>query len=373
MKAFNRNKPLVLGGTLVATLGLLLPCSARAHDVLNFPPPWVVEDALGDPQKVAPCGVDSTVNYTPSNIVTTFAPGQTITVRWQETIAHDGWFRIALSYKDRTDLKIRPTRQMCWATRRTPGSRCLPCHPCWSMGSTHTPPRASRHRRRTRTSSGCRRLHAPGARCSWFSSSNHHPYNMPGGYFYHHCADISIQLGADGGAETVELDAGEGSSSSGGNGATSSSGGSGSSGAAAASTSGASSGGGSTAAGGNADEAGAGETSGSGAPAQSVAQGSSGGGCSNLRWTGHGRDRKRKPPRCRGPVHTPSSPRGVIAQRSRFPTALQSVFRYSSSELRSSAVRASPYVWPLFESPGWLASWLSPFEGVSRQPTWSRS
>ena len=107
---------------------------------------------------------------------------------------------------------------------------------------------------------------------------NHHPYNMPGGYFYHHCADISIQLGADGGAETVELDAGEGSSSSGGNGATSSSGSGGSNGGAAASASGASSGGASTAAGGSADEGGAGETPGGGAPAQSAAQGSSGGG-----------------------------------------------------------------------------------------------
>jgi hypothetical protein len=99
-----RRTPSLAYALAIGAVAAFAPRIARAHDVLLYPPPWLTEGAYGDPQKVAPCGVDSTITYTPTNTVTTFAPGQTITLKWQETIAHDGWFRIALSYNNRTDL-----------------------------------------------------------------------------------------------------------------------------------------------------------------------------------------------------------------------------------------------------------------------------
>src|SRR6185437_2242755 len=100
------------GWPLLAGFGaaaLLATSDAEAHFRLMYPPQWVQEqDTLGDPQKAGPCGVDSSVSYTMTNAVTTFAPGQKIKVQWQETVAHDGWFRIALSYKNRTDLTDPP-------------------------------------------------------------------------------------------------------------------------------------------------------------------------------------------------------------------------------------------------------------------------
>jgi len=84
--------------TVAAAIALASP-SAHAHIKLLAPPSWLVEDASGNPQKVAPCGGTGTATGT----VTTFHTGETITVEWQETVGHPGHFRIALA-TDRADL-----------------------------------------------------------------------------------------------------------------------------------------------------------------------------------------------------------------------------------------------------------------------------
>lgn len=70
-------------------LVLLLAASAPAlaHISLTSPTP-----RLGD-QKAQHCGVANSVRD-PAR-VTTFAPGQTITVTWLETVPHPGYYRIA--------------------------------------------------------------------------------------------------------------------------------------------------------------------------------------------------------------------------------------------------------------------------------------
>lgn len=72
---------------------LLVPSLASAHIHLTFPTSRTTL-ATGD-QKEQHCG---TLNYdraaNPTKI-STFLPGQTITVTWDETIQHPGWFRIA--------------------------------------------------------------------------------------------------------------------------------------------------------------------------------------------------------------------------------------------------------------------------------------
>lgn len=90
---------------IVATLaGALVSIgAAQAHVRLLQPPPALIEDAQGDPQKNAPCGGPGT----PTGVVTTFRAGETITVKWQETIYHPGHFRLALA-SDRAQL-VDPT------------------------------------------------------------------------------------------------------------------------------------------------------------------------------------------------------------------------------------------------------------------------
>src|SRR5512140_1801960 len=88
--------------TLAAlTAALTLPASpAGAHFVLDQPPSWMSQDALGSPQKLGPCGDEA--GGVPTNTITAFSQGQTITVTIEEKIFHPGHYRIALSVKDRS-------------------------------------------------------------------------------------------------------------------------------------------------------------------------------------------------------------------------------------------------------------------------------
>lgn len=78
----------LLNGSLWLSLALLWPSSASAHIVLLEPAPRSASDSL----KAGPCG---DVPRTSSGA--TYQPGQTITVRWTETVEHPGNFRISFS------------------------------------------------------------------------------------------------------------------------------------------------------------------------------------------------------------------------------------------------------------------------------------
>ena len=79
-----------LGALVAALLLIALPTSARAHAVLLDPPP------RDDQIKVFPCGGASpTPAGDPQRTV--LSAGSTITVQFQETIQHPGYFRIAFS------------------------------------------------------------------------------------------------------------------------------------------------------------------------------------------------------------------------------------------------------------------------------------
>jgi uncharacterized protein (TIGR03382 family) len=85
----------------LGSVALLWGAPAGAHLVLSKPASWIVEDALGNPQKDAPCGGENA--GIPTGAVTTYRAGSTIEVEWQETVGHPGHFRIALA-RDRDDL-----------------------------------------------------------------------------------------------------------------------------------------------------------------------------------------------------------------------------------------------------------------------------
>ncbi len=74
--------------------------TAGAHIILvsdggtSVPKDWLVmTDVYGDPQKPTPCGGTGT----PTNIVTTYHAGESVTLTWTEAIAHSGHFRIAFA------------------------------------------------------------------------------------------------------------------------------------------------------------------------------------------------------------------------------------------------------------------------------------
>lgn len=78
---------------VVAVTGLLLvtPAPAAAHVCLEFPLSRVGQGCTPrSPQKVGPCGVDGR-----SANVTTFRPGETITLVLNETVDHPSHYRVA--------------------------------------------------------------------------------------------------------------------------------------------------------------------------------------------------------------------------------------------------------------------------------------
>jgi hypothetical protein len=77
---------------VVAALSLVPVGLADAH--IHLTKPLARTDSLTGDQKDQHCGVANQVRN-PAR-VTTFSPGETITVEWMETIQHPGYFRIAL-------------------------------------------------------------------------------------------------------------------------------------------------------------------------------------------------------------------------------------------------------------------------------------
>src|SRR3954465_12061273 len=85
------------------------PGAADAHFKLPSPPAWSVQDDLGGPQKSAPCGqADPGQPPSPSGTVTSFAPGDTVTITINEKIPHPGHYRVVLSTTGQSGLPVDP-------------------------------------------------------------------------------------------------------------------------------------------------------------------------------------------------------------------------------------------------------------------------
>lgn len=97
-----------------AVVVLLAPVGALAHFRLLAPSSAMVENQLGDPQKMAPCGGVTGNPGMPTNAVSTVRGGDMLHVQVQETVFHPGHYRIALAVADRKELPADPmvmTRQ----------------------------------------------------------------------------------------------------------------------------------------------------------------------------------------------------------------------------------------------------------------------
>jgi hypothetical protein len=77
---------------------LVLSGTASAHITMTAPPPRTLDNKAG------PCGAAGSKRGTH---VTTFAPGATITVEWDETVDHPGHYRIAFD-NDGDDVFVNP-------------------------------------------------------------------------------------------------------------------------------------------------------------------------------------------------------------------------------------------------------------------------
>jgi MYXO-CTERM domain-containing protein len=192
--------PRIFAFALVATaVEVGAPAPASAHFILENPPSSTAQNGIGDPQKAPPCGDDGSA--TPSNTVTAFQAGQTITVTIDEKIFHPGHYRISLGVNGPDDLPVEPIV--------TPGSNtpcgtapieATPTFPVLADGVfAHQAPFSGPQSITITLPANVTCEHCTLQVIEFMSD---HPLNNPGGCYYHHCADISIEASTNPDAST---------------------------------------------------------------------------------------------------------------------------------------------------------------------------
>jgi len=178
---------------LVMAAAIAAPAVVQAHFKLLEPATWIVENERGDPQKAAPCGAVPDVKA--SDAVTKVTGGSKLHLKVLETIYHPGHYRVALAVNSRSELPVDPITvekmtergpQSVWAAIQSP-----PQLPVIADGlfQHYTRP-ASPQTWETD-------IQLPNITCAKCTLQviqfmADHGYNQPGGYSYHHCADLAI-------------------------------------------------------------------------------------------------------------------------------------------------------------------------------------
>ena len=178
-------------------LAIVVPAVVHAHFKLMEPASWIVEDERGDPQKAGPCGGTNGNAGTPTNTVVQAVGGQKLHVKVMETIYHPGHYRIALAVNSRAELPA-DSDVVTKESERGPRSvsatiQSAPKLPVLADGLfVHTVKATEPFETDvTLPNISC-------ARCTLqiVEFMAEHGYNNPGGYFYHHCADLQITADA---------------------------------------------------------------------------------------------------------------------------------------------------------------------------------
>ena len=186
-------KAFILGMAAFASVAFVAPM-ARAHFKLLEPTSWLVEDNLGNPQKMGPCGGTGTEADKLTDAVTKVVGGSMLHIKMQETVFHPGFYRVALAVNSRSELPADPE------ALTTPHGTGAP----WSVaGKVVYPPQVPvladglfQHTTKN-TDAWETDVQLPNINCTKCTLQiaefmANHPLNKPGDYTYHHCADLAI-------------------------------------------------------------------------------------------------------------------------------------------------------------------------------------
>ncbi len=195
---------------VLAVLMLMFATTARAHFKLMAPESWSAQNLFGDPQKSAPCGQADPGNAVePSGQVKVLREGSVLTVTIDETIFHPGHYRISLAANQASlppDPAVTPGSSACGST----SIEMNPTLPLLADGQLiHTAAFGEPKSIQIQLPAG---LTCTNCVLQVAEFMSNHGLNNPGGCFYHHCANVTIEaadagtLAADGGAkvDTVE-------------------------------------------------------------------------------------------------------------------------------------------------------------------------
>jgi hypothetical protein len=179
-----------------AVLVVVVPAAAYAHFKLLEPASWLIENDRGDPQKAGPCGGTNNDWGKASDVIGKAVGGQKLHLKIQETVYHPGHYRVALAVSSRTELPLDPETT-------TRDSEKGP----WSVSAViQNPPQIpvladGLFVHSTRPTGPVEPFEAdiqlPNITCRKCTLQvvqfmAEHAFNNPGGYSYHHCAELQI-------------------------------------------------------------------------------------------------------------------------------------------------------------------------------------
>lgn len=186
----------ILGLLMASGALLVLVPFAGAHFRLLEPGSAIIENNLGDPQKLGPCGGTTANSGMPSGIVNKIQGGQKLHIKLQETVYHPGHYRVALA---RTREQLPPDPQA--VTRDTDKGP-------WSVSAPiSNPPLAglladglfvhtSKQADPWETDVMIPNFNCDRCVLQITQFMAEHGSNKDGGYYYHHCADLQITADA---------------------------------------------------------------------------------------------------------------------------------------------------------------------------------
>ena len=182
---------LVLG---IVALAVTVPASA--HFKLLEPTSWLVENDRGDPQKAGPCGGTNADWGTPSYFMNKATGGSKLHIKIQEAVYHPGHYRVALAVNSPTELPPDPKAE----TRdsdRGPWSVSAPIQdppqiPVLADGLFVHSTRPADKLPPWETDITLPNINCKKCTLQVIQFMAEHAFNNPGGYSYHHCADIQI-------------------------------------------------------------------------------------------------------------------------------------------------------------------------------------
>jgi len=170
--------------------------STSAHFRLLEPASWLIESDRGDPQKSGPCGGSNTDWGKPSYFISKAVGGQKLHIKVQETVYHPGHYRVALAVNSPTELPPDPqvtTRD----TERGPWSVSAviqnpPQIPVLADGLCVHSTRPTGPMEPFETDVQLPNINCKRCTLQIVQFMAEHAFNNPGGYTYHHCANLEI-------------------------------------------------------------------------------------------------------------------------------------------------------------------------------------
>lgn len=170
--------------------------TTSAHFKLLEPASWLIENDRGDPQKSGPCGGSNTDWGKPSYIISKAVGGQKLHIKVQETVYHPGHYRVALAVNSANELPIDPevtTRD----SERGPQSVSAaiqnpPPIPVLADGLFVHSMRPTGTMPPFETDVVLPNINCKHCTLQVVQFMAEHAFNNPGGYTYHHCANIQI-------------------------------------------------------------------------------------------------------------------------------------------------------------------------------------